>query len=75
MVMNWNNLKTERCPKCECKLFSDDSSNILKCALNDGLGGQFSCDFIITQSRMREITNNIALKDYDHDNLDELNNL
>lgn len=73
--LNWKALMTDRCPKCNCKLFEDTKTVTMKQCAMFGAGGFFGCDFEITIKRLEELKAKMALDGFDHDNAESLANL
>lgn len=68
--MNWKNLRTNRCPKCPCKLHPIQSGGLIMC-------NSKKCDFKIKPDRMKEIVSGMNEKEVEKsiNNQELLNNL
>jgi hypothetical protein len=69
--MNWNNLKNNKCPKCNSEMYHRNHAHV--CVSDD-------CDFTCSTEKFEEIVDSLynGTNSYGHsaeDNLSELNNM
>lgn len=79
LKMKWNNLFSDRCPKCKMPISYKKDSQLFECDLYNEEAGIFSCDFSISPVRLQDLKEKMKatkdLRQFEHDNLEALNNL